>query len=75
MNRKRLVTTFLSLMIFAAGTSSCSASEAAMCQTNQIFALDTPLYSKLKYYCDCIRNCFDTTGWPKYTAWEKVLQK
>lgn len=49
--------------------------EAAMCQTNQIFALDTPLYSKLKYYCDCIRDCFDTTGWPEYTAWEKVLQK
>lgn len=49
--------------------------EAAMCQTNQIFALDTPLYSKLKYYCDCIRDCFDTTGWPEYTTWEMALPK
>lgn len=49
--------------------------EAAMCQTSQIFALDSPLYSKLKYYCDCIRDCFDTTNWPECTTWEKVLQK
>lgn len=32
-----------------------------------------PLYAKLKYYCECIRDCFDTTGWPERTAWEKGI--
>lgn len=35
---------------------------------------DTPhLAAKLQYYSDCIRNCFDTTGWPEVTYWEDPL--
>ena len=33
------------------------------------------LLSKLSYYCDCIRDCFDTTGWPEITAWEQPLRE
>lgn len=29
---------------------------------------------KLRYYCACIRDCFDTEGWPNVTAWEEMLQ-
>ena len=29
--------------------------------------------AKLQYYADCIRDCFDTTGWPEVTPWEKPL--
>lgn len=29
---------------------------------------------KLQYYADCIRDCFDTEGWPEVTRWEQVLQ-
>lgn len=32
------------------------------------------LRTKLAYYSRCIRDCFDTTLWPEYTAWEAVLQ-
>ena len=28
---------------------------------------------KLEYLCRCIRDCFDTTGWPETTVWEQVL--
>ena len=29
---------------------------------------------KLQYYADCIRDCFDTDGWPEVTLWEQVLE-
>lgn len=29
---------------------------------------------KLQYYSDCIRDCFDTEGWPETTLWEQVLK-
>lgn len=29
---------------------------------------------KMKYYAACIRDCFDTEGWPEMTAWEAVLE-
>ncbi len=36
---------------------------------------DAPgLRAKLQYYSDCIRDCFDTTGWPAVTHWERFLQ-
>ena len=25
---------------------------------------------KMRYYADCIRDCFDTAGWPETTVWE-----
>ena len=31
------------------------------------------LIPKLDYYGKCIRDCFDTTGWPEQTAWEQTL--
>lgn len=34
----------------------------------------SPLWNKLDYHSRCIRDCFDTTGWPEVTAWEEALQ-
>ena len=31
------------------------------------------LLSKLDYYCRCIRDAFDTSGWPENTLWEQYL--
>lgn len=33
------------------------------------------LQEKLTYYFQCIRETFDTTGWPEQTAWEAALAK
>ena len=32
------------------------------------------MQKKLDYYARCIRDCFDTQGWPEVTAWERFLQ-
>lgn len=29
---------------------------------------------KLEYYCESIRDCFDTAGWPEYTTWETIFE-
>ena len=29
---------------------------------------------KFRFYADCIRDCFDTKGWPEETVWEQVFQ-
>lgn len=47
--------------------------ENAIENSGTIFT-DDGLKEKLKYYCECIRDCFDTTGWPKSTAWEAPLR-
>lgn len=46
--------------------------ENAMLGNTQIFSMNVSeaLNRKLEYYCQCIRDCFDTTGWPERTAWE-----
>ena len=31
------------------------------------------VFDKLDYYSRCIRDCFDTTGWPDVTSWEEIL--
>lgn len=31
------------------------------------------LTNKLDYYCRCIRDAFDTTGWPEELLWEQYL--
>ena len=31
------------------------------------------LIEKLEYYCSCIRDAFDTTGWPETVLWEQYL--
>ena len=30
--------------------------------------------AKMQYYADCIRDCFNTEGWPETTCWEQVLK-
>ena len=37
-----------------------------------IFEGKQPLKDKLSYYSQCIRNGFDTTGWPEKTIWENT---
>jgi hypothetical protein len=32
------------------------------------------LVEKLRYYCNCIRDAFNTEGWPEVTEWEKILK-
>lgn len=47
---------------------------AAMGQEDWEFEPGTGRREKLQYYAQCIRDCFDTTGWPEKTLWEQVLQ-
>lgn len=51
--------------------------ENAMIGNRVIFSADVsaPLRAKLEYYCRCIRDCFDTTGWPDCTTWEAALNE
>lgn len=39
------------------------------------FCFDTypGLVDKIEYYSECIRDAFDTTGWPEVTKWEEML--
>lgn len=48
--------------------------EMAMAGNSSDFAPGSGRRAKLQYYADCIRDAFDTTGWPEVTAWEQVLQ-
>lgn len=47
--------------------------EKAMLGEKEVFDANPHLMPKLRYYCDCIRDSFDTTGWPEVTFWEKLL--
>ena len=35
---------------------------------------ESGLGRKLQYYSACIRDCFDTEGWPESTLWEQALR-
>ena len=48
--------------------------EAAMEQHSWEFEAGSGRRAKMQFYADCIRDCFDTTGWPKTTVWEQVLK-
>ena len=48
--------------------------ESAMQNRSQDFEPGMGRREKLQYYAACIRDCFDTTGWPEITLWEQVLQ-
>lgn len=37
------------------------------------FEPGTGCRAKLEYYSDCIRDCFNTEGWPEMTVWEQVM--
>lgn len=47
--------------------------EKAAMGEQAVFDANPHLMPKLRYYCDCIRDSFDTTGWPEVTFWEKLL--
>lgn len=49
--------------------------ELAMTGSSQLssFGSANPLRQKLEYYCQCIRDCFDTTNWSDTTIWETSL--
>ena len=46
--------------------------EYAMAGYDSYFTEFEPTYAKLRYYCACIRDAFDTAGWPETTTWEDV---
>lgn len=48
--------------------------ESAMCNYTWDFEPGSGTRKKLQYYADCIRDCFDTEGWPETTLWEQVLK-
>ena len=48
--------------------------EYAMAGWDWVFTEQEPLREKLAYYAACIRDAFDTAGWPDVTTWEQPLQ-
>lgn len=48
--------------------------ENAMVGNEWIFVSSPGRLAKLEYLCKCIRDAFDTEGWPKQTIWEKTLK-
>jgi len=49
--------------------------EYAMLGQVDIFAAKEGLTEKLAYYCQSIRDSFDTTGWPEKLPWELISQQ
>ena len=47
--------------------------EDAMLLKREVFEANPRLLPKLQYYCDCIRDSFDTTNWPQVLPWEQLL--
>ena len=47
--------------------------EHAMMGNAWVFSGSPQRMAKLEYLCRCIRDAFDTTGWPDQTVWEEVL--
>ena len=48
--------------------------ESAMSGYDWDFEPGSGTRAKLRYYADCIRDCFDTQLWPERTLWEQVLE-
>ena len=46
--------------------------EYAMLEFNAFWGHDN-LTEKLRFYCSCIRDAFDTTNWPNRLPWEQYL--
>ncbi len=44
-------------------------------EEDNFFASGTPTAEKYRFYCDCIRDGFDTTGWEAVTPWEAILSE
>lgn len=49
--------------------------EYAMIGADWAFSNAEARYEKLEYLCKCIRDAFDTEGWPAKTVWEKTLSR
>ena len=47
---------------------------AAMLNTYDAFEAGSGRRVKLQFYAACIRDCFNTEGWPETTLWELVLK-
>lgn len=41
---------------------------------DEVFAKDSHIYKKMKFYSACIRDGFDTSGWDYSLPWEMVLK-
>jgi hypothetical protein len=48
--------------------------ESAMSNYTWDFEPGSGTRRKMQYYAACIRDCFDTEGWPETTVWEQVLE-
>ncbi len=47
----------------------------ALIMSDQTALEENPgMAEKMRYYAACIRDCFNTEGWPETTLWEPVLQ-
>lgn len=75
------VTAFYDSGYFARNYSCVSATEdravtmeKAMMLEREVFEANPHLLPKLQYYCDCIRDSFDTSGWPETLPWEQLLR-
>jgi len=49
--------------------------EFAMVNADWVFSASPGRLAKLSYLSECIRDAFDTTGWPAQTVWEKTLTR
>ena len=49
--------------------------EMAMMGNDFIYDINPHLRDKLSYYSECIRDCFNTDGWPESTTWENILDR
>lgn len=49
--------------------------EYAMADEEWAFSNADGRYEKLEYLSECIRDAFDTKGWPAKTVWEKTLDR
>lgn len=49
--------------------------EYSMIGASWSFSQRPNLIPKLEYYGKCIRDTFDTTGWPAQTLWEQTLEQ
>lgn len=48
--------------------------EKACTGEKALFDANPHLMEKLRYYCACIRDSFDTEGWPETLPWEQFLE-
>lgn len=57
------------------GEDRATIMEQAASKETAMFISAPQRQKKLQYLCECIRDAFDTTGWPKQTVWESTLEQ